>query len=53
MTTIEVDERAVQVGLALGLMRLADDGVAELTERGEKWLREWCEAVIAKHGEAA
>lgn len=41
MSTIELDERTVRLGMALGLMRPADDGAYELTEKGETWLREW------------
>ena len=38
--TIQVPDQTVLLGLQLGLMRRAEDGVVELTEKGESVLRE-------------
>lgn len=37
----------------LGMVRRTDDGLAyQLTEKGNAWLREWCEARLKEHGES-
>jgi hypothetical protein len=38
---IDVDERTIKLGLFCGLMRIAEDGVVELTEKGESYLASW------------
>lgn len=43
----DVPEETVKLGLLLGLMRIADDGIAELTEKGRTYLHEWCQRKIA------
>lgn len=52
MKIIQLDEGTIRIGMTLGLMRLADDGVYELTEKGETWLREYCERKLSEAGEA-
>ena len=42
MAEVEVPQEAVKVGLLCGLMKVAPDGVTELTPDGERWLRSWC-----------
>jgi hypothetical protein len=46
-TEIELDDATVRLGLAMGLMKIAADGVVELTPKESKWLRDYCDNEIA------
>ncbi len=47
-TVFEVDERDVLLAVLCGLAVRAEDGIYDLTEKGDKWLREWCREQIEK-----
>jgi len=45
---IDVPESAIKLGVLLGLIRLASDGVHELTEKGQSYLDEWVASKLAE-----
>lgn len=48
MTDLDLDERTIQLGVAMGLMRWNEaEQVYELTRKGQKWLRDYCDNEIA------
>jgi hypothetical protein len=49
-TDFDVPEETVRLLCLFGHVRLAGEGVYELTDAGRKWLREWCDQRLAEHG---
>lgn len=48
MSRIEITEATAHIGRLFGLMKRDGDEFV-LTEKGEKWLREYCESVLGEH----
>jgi hypothetical protein len=46
---IQVPERTIRLGMMLGLMKYdAKENVHVLTDKGEEWLRTYCEEKLAE-----
>lgn len=44
----DLPEDTVKLLVEMGFVRLADDGIHEFTPEGEKWIKDYCEGVLAK-----
>ena len=45
---IEVPEEVIAIARIFGLMRIADDGIVELTEKGRVYIHNWCKQQLCK-----
>lgn len=53
-TEIDIPDQTAQLLVMMGLARVdAEEHAPYLTEKGDVWLREWCEQKIAEHEAAA
>jgi len=51
MIEVQVDLEDVQWAalMVTGMIRRADDGVFELTDKGAAWLNDWCDRKLEEH----